>query len=154
MIPNDPDFGAGFDAEEFRSAIRNAMIMGMPSNPMEQVTFRWRHRQTFETQDNTSNPYDWTDTPITDDSDEFPDVTLPVACEFVSRASLSAGTPLGEIDTPKVILTLLDDEYEQVKGASFVIIAGATYEINYTAPPMGLFDVSVYEMYCTAQDEN
>lgn len=149
MIPSDPSFGAGFDADEFRDAIRQTMMMGMPSAVEERVTFKWTPTKTYAVSDNAGDPYDWTSATVTDDTASLPDKVVTVACEFVSRASLSDGTPIGPIETPKVILTLLDVDYVEVEGASHVGINGKIYRVDYTAPPIGLFDVTVYQIYCT-----
>lgn len=156
-IPTDPSFGAGFDADAFRSAITSTMQMGMPSATSEQVTFCWLTHNDYEVEDNAGNPYDWTATP-TDTSTEAPnasgEVIVPVAVEFVARSQEALGTPFGQIDTPKVILTLLDDAYEQVKTADYVMINGSQYDIDFSAPPTGLFGVTVYTIYATAVDES
>ena len=42
------------------------MRMGMPQDPTEQVTWRWRRLRTYNPQDRIRKPYDWTQSPVTD----------------------------------------------------------------------------------------
>lgn len=153
--PTDPSFGGGFDASAFRDAITSVMEMGQPNASQEVATFHWPSVADYVIKDNTDNPYDWSASPTNDPtSDTPPPVQVPCALEFVARASLSDGTPFGEIETPKAILTLLDVHYDEVRGATWVMIDGAKYNIDYVAPPTGLFSVTVYSVYLSAEDEN
>jgi hypothetical protein len=151
--PTDPSFGAGFDADAFRSAIQSTMEMGMATDESQRVTFHWKIRREYATADNAGNPYDWKP-PAPDPVEPVKEpVQVPCAVEFVARNAQGLHTPFGQIDTPKVILTILDEFYTEVEGASWVTINDTKYNIDYVAPPTGLFDVTVYSLYLSAQDE-
>lgn len=145
-------FGSSFNASRFRTAIRNTMVMGMPNATSDQATFRWTTTHTYSPQDPLDDPYTWTQTPVT--TTTHADVVVPVAWEFSARPSASLETVIGEFDSPRVIVTILDVDYELVQGADLIIMGGNTYVIEFVAPPLGLFDVSVFQIYCVARDES
>jgi hypothetical protein len=148
----DPAFGAGFDADAFRDAIRSAMNMGLPENLSERATFQWKTKHSYTVGAPSGNPYDFSTTPET--TTVHADVQIPVAVEAVSSlGNQGGGTPIGEFDTPRMVLTVLDESYEQVKTADMVLLGGNTYFIQFWAPPMGLFDVTFYQCHIMAEDE-
>lgn len=150
-------FAGAFDEAAFRTNIRDTMRMGMPTDPAEQLTWRWKRVRTYNPQDRVAHPYDWTQTPTTDvpgNADE-PDGELVVdyALEFSASIAAEGGTALGRFNTSRAVVTLIDADYELVKTADFATIAGAEYEIDFVSPPMGLFAVTVYQIHLRARDE-
>lgn len=140
---------AGFNAAKFRDAVRFAMTMGLPNAVEERITFKWDVVRSYDNPDPAGNPYNWHETPTR--RVELDPVQVTAAVEF--KTDSSDGTPLGSIENPHVIITLLDQDYELVRDADKVTLNEATYIIKYTAPPLGLFDVTVYQMYAEAEDE-
>lgn len=149
--PLDASFGAGFNADKFRAAIRSTMMMGLPNSVSERATFRWLPVREYPIQDRAANPYDWTDTPSVETLRA--DVLVPVAVEFAARPSGSQDTVIGQFDSSRAIVTILDVDYALVEGADQVILGGNTYIVQFVAPPVGLFDVTVYTIYLEAVDE-
>lgn len=149
-LSNDPRASA-FSAAQFRDAIKFAMRMGMPNATEERLTFKWRRDETYQRQDPAGKPYNWKATPVTDNTPE--PVLVDGAVEFSDRNSASSGTAMGRFDTPRATITLLDVDYALIEGADMVELGGATYQIDFVAPPMGLFDVTVYQIYASAVDE-
>ena len=157
--PTDPTFGSDFDASAFRSAIISTMEMGM-ANGDDVATFYWDSISEYDYgseeyrygDGRETVPYDLTDTPETAIV-RAKRVTVPVAVEFISRATSSAGLPMGDIQEPRVIITILDTWYDEIKTADGVEFSGTKYTIDYHAPVTGLFDVNVYEIYASATDE-
>lgn len=147
-----PGFGAGFDADLFRESIRAAMTMGLPNTVSERATFRWHPQRTFAKSDPTGKPYDLSAAPVSDTTPE--DVQIPCAVEFSARPAGSMETALGEFDTSRVIITLLDVDMPLISGADEVILGGNTYDIQFLGPPIGLFDVTVYQLFAIARDES
>lgn len=141
---------SAFDGDLFREQIRSAMRMGLPGTVSDRATFQWRVSKTYPKQDVTARPYDWTDTPVTEV--ERDDVQVPVAVEF-SRTGDTMDNPVGSFETPRAVITVLDEDYAEIEGASHVLLGGNRYFIRFVAPPMGLFDVTVYQIYCQAMDE-
>jgi hypothetical protein len=149
--PTDPTFGAGFDADAFRSAIRSTMEMGLPGTVAERATFRWNSSATYSAEDVAHNPFDWTDTPLTEVT--HADVLIPVAVEFSARPAGSLDTPLGQFDNARVVVTVLDTDFASVQGADEILLGENSYTIDFWGPPVGLFDVTIYTVYATATDE-
>jgi len=152
----DPRSNA-FSAAKFKDAIRFAMNMGLPDTAAERVTFRWKPEKTFTTNSPTGNPYDLTDAPTATDS--AADVLVNAAVEFVTRASLGETTTIGSFENPRLVVTLLDDEFVTITDATLglpnqVLVGGNTYNIDFVAPPIGLFSVTVYQIHATAVDES
>lgn len=146
----DPTFGAGFNADEFRAAIRNAMIMGLPDAESARATFRWKPSRNYSVADSGGNPYDYTAEP--EDEDAPDDVQVPVAVRFYPTTVIN-GTAMGNFDNPHVEITVLDEDYVEIEGADEVLLGGDTYQIRYVGPPQGLFTVTVYTIWAQALDE-
>lgn len=145
-------FGTAFDGAVFREAIRNTMKMGLPEDEAERVTFRWTPDRTYANGDSAGNPWSWDDTPATEDAPA--DVQVAAAVEFSARPAGSVDTVMGQFDTSRVAVTLLDEDFELIRGADLMIFDGAIYEVQFIAPPVGLFDVTVYTIYGEARDES
>lgn len=141
-----------FSAAQFRTAIIDAMNMGLPSDVSERATFRWHKQQTFSKIDPSGQPYDLTASPVTDTTPD--DVQIPCAVEFSARPAGSMETSIGEFDTSRAIITILDEHYPSVEGADEVILGGNTYDIQFVGPPIGLFEVTVYQLFALARDES
>lgn len=134
-----------FDPEVFRTNIHFAMTMGQPTNVPDQVTFRWSPTKTGTgPSDPGGVPYDLTQ-PATI-VNPHPDVVVPCAVRFTPGAI--EDTPIGEMDPTKMVLTLLDVDFAQVIGADTVLYGQHPYSVDFVAPPLGLFQVTVYEIYC------
>jgi hypothetical protein len=143
---------SGFNAAQFRDAIKFAMNMGLPNTVSERATFRWTPDYTYSTSDPGGTPYDLESTPTATDAPE--DVQIDCAVEFVSKANASGGTALGPFDVTRAVITILDTDYSSVAGADQVLLGENTYKVDFVAPPMGLFEVTIYQVYCTAVDES
>lgn len=147
-----PGFGAGFNANQVRQALTDAMIMGMSPDPEQQVIWRWSPKREFADSDVAGDPYDWTEAP--EDEEVKEDVVVPCAFEFSARPAGSVESSMGQMDTSRVVITLLDEHYEKVKGADLVLLGTNIYEVDFVAPPIGLFDMGVITVIATARDES
>lgn len=144
----------------FRSSIRDTMLMGIPENPAERLTFFWRRSRVFSPDDPAGNPYSWTAAPVTNtpgnpavaDTGGDQGLSVPYALEFVPRAAGGAATTFGDIQTSRIIVTVMDTDFAQIKTADYAIIGPTTYHILYDAPPVGLFGVTIHSFYLEAQD--
>jgi len=149
-IPSNPSFGSSFNEQAFRDAIKSTMQMGSPNAVAEKATFTWETLATVSNPNSAGQPFDFNQPALTVDQRE--EVLVDCAVEFVERSG--TGTAIGQFENPRVVITLLDEDYELVRTASKVKLGGNSYTINYTAPPVGLFAVTVYSMYATADDES
>jgi hypothetical protein len=141
---------SGFNSADFRTAIRFAMNMGTPTDPAKQVTFLFPEVDVFAPHDPAAHPYDWSSTPTAVTSPAR-QVTVLAAVSY-GGPPLVEGTPMGQFDQEKLTLTLLDQDYALVVGATEVLVGGVHYVIDPPgAMPVGLFDVTVYTLHATAR---
>lgn len=160
MDTNDTRQGA-FSAAKFRQGIKFAMKMGLPGTESERVQFTWKPENTYAIQDHRSVPYDFTSSATSTVSavDLPASLTVPVAVEFFDSKSASGETPIGDFDISRLKITILDDEYALIIDQNLglpdgVTVDGNDYTVDYFAPPVGLFNVTVYTAYCSALDES
>lgn len=138
----------GFDENEVRAALRLAMRAGAPNNPDHQVTFRWKEVKTYASADPAGKPYDYSSSPVTDET--HPDVKVPAAVEYLQPASTELTA--GEMDRLPAKLTLLDEDYAQVEGAGTVLIGGMEFDIAFIEPPQGLATIDVVVVHLSSPD--
>jgi hypothetical protein len=153
-------FSSGFNEASFRNAIANTMLMGMPEDPAQRLTWWWHRDETYSPDDPAGDPYDWTSPPMVDTpgnpklKDQGTEQSLIVnyALEFSARPAGSANTVFGEIDTSRAIVSLTDTDYEQIKTADYATIGNTTYRIQFQGPPTGLFGYTLWTVYLEAED--
>lgn len=153
-------FTPSFNEPDFRAAVLNTMLMGMPEDTAEQLTWFWYRDRTYTPADPAGNPYDWDTAPTSDepgnpglpDAGDDQSLIVPYALEFSARPSSLEATSFGDIDTSRAIVTLLDDAYEQVRTADYARIGDTRYRPLFDAPPQGLFGVTVWTVYIEAED--
>src|SRR5262249_28661710 len=106
----------GFNASEFRNAIRATMTMGLPQQTQERITFVCAGSRTFPIEDPSDDPYDWTATPT--------GVDLPSTVQVPAAVQWGIGnlddTSLGQFDISHAVVTLLDVDYVLVAEATSV----------------------------------
>lgn len=142
----------GFDPDEVRDGIRLAMQVGLPVEPADQPTFVFA--PTFAGlagSDAEGTPFDWRAGRDTPAAPARPAIKRPCAIEFDNGNALVEA--VGTVYSSRLILTLLDEDYEAVKGFSHVLIGGNTYTYELTEPPMGLVSVGVWRIHVRAEDE-
>ena len=140
---------SAFDAATFRTNIKAAMRMGSPQATQDKVTFRWKAVKTFNRSDGDHNPYDWSATPVS--TSQHADVQVDVAVEARTEPTPEY-LSMGEVNAQKIVLTLLDVDFSQIDGANEVLWGQKLFKVDFVAPPIALFEVNVYQIYCTAVD--
>lgn len=162
MATTDPNLGlsVAFDSEGFRQAIRFAMQMGAAPNPALRPTFVFPSTGRTFTKDGVTldpatvrtdregNPLDPTirGTPT-------PGVRKQVDCAIEIVRADANEIPVGNFRQTKAVVTLLDEEYEQVKGCRELVYNGDRYVFGYEPEVVGLFDVGTFTMIFYAVDE-
>lgn len=153
-------FASQFDEPAFRSGVLGAMLMGMPEDVDQQLTWVWDRDLTFTPDDPAGNPYDWAATPVTDNpgNPNEPDVpgqpqtlVVPYALEFT--VGPASATTLGEIDTTRATITVLDADHDRIQTADYAQLGDTRYRIKFDEAPIGLFGVTVWTIHLEAQDE-
>lgn len=163
MVNPNPNLGisAGFDADQFRNAIRFAMEMGTPPDAAK--------RAKFIRKNSSERTYTKNGNPVTNprlDRDGNPldpmivmtvgeDETIEVDCAVeVDRADADE-LPVGNFRPIKAVVTLLDEEYAQVRGCQELIFNERRFRFSYEPEGLGLFEVGVNTMifYALGGDE-
>lgn len=138
----------GFDAAEFRTAIRFAMNMGSPNVTLEKTTFRWSKVQTFNPQDPAHRPYRWSESVVTDTTPA--DVVMSNVAVEISPARTAASSDVGSFVPLRAELTMLDLDYALVRGADVVLMKGDSWQVT-AVTTQALFSVDVYTIYATRE---
>jgi hypothetical protein len=139
----------GFNAAEFREAIHFAMAMGAAIDTDEQVTFHFASTLVYAgSADGAEVPFDPAATVVTTTPDP-----MRVDCAVEYFDAENQPTNFGLLAPSRLAVTLLDVDYEQVKEAQYVVAHGDRYDYRRTEPPSGLFDVGLYTMHFTSQNE-
>lgn len=148
-----------FNATKFRNGIKFAMEMAFPEDSNQQITWSWIPQRVFRKADSGGMPFDWSPTSLVSETD-VSDFVVDCAVKFASATSTSrvGGTALGVFDPATAQVTMLDLDYDRLVahgGGKFpdqAFIDGTRYEVQLIAPPVGLFEVTIYDIYLQAVD--
>lgn len=137
----------GGGSKAFRTGIRFVYNMAAPPLTDEQATFYFPSTLVYNSPvDGDNVPFD----PNATVTRTVPDpVRVPCGVEF--KDASGNVIPFGEMIPAKVAITLLDEDYTKVSGASYVAVRGVKYDYTHTDPPSGLFDVGLYTMNFEAE---
>lgn len=145
MAKTDPNF----DPQDFIDGIHFAMSLGLPPASEDQPTFYFP-----ATVDNTA-PADASGIPFAPEAEPTytrpPSVKVPCAVEYVDAEGKIES--FGVAVPAYVVLTLLQQDYDVVRGFEFVIIGGNRYWYRSTFPPLGMDSVGVWQIKCRTDDE-
>jgi hypothetical protein len=141
---------SGFNAREFRTAIRFVYDMAAPPIEGERAIF-W-----FDSQLVYAAPVDGEDVPF----DPQATVTrIParrvtdVPCGIEYQDANGEEIVFGTVTPSKLVIRFLDQDYLKVKGCNYVTIGPDKYLYKRTEPPSGLFDVGLYAMHFGAEND-
>lgn len=138
-----------FNAAEFRQAIVFAMTMGAAVDAGERVTFHFPSTLVYAgSADGAQVPFDPDATVVS--STPAP---VQVSCAIEYFDAENQPTEFGLLAPTRLTITLLDDDYDEVADASYVVVHGDRYNYRRTEPPSGLFEVGIYTMHFTSQNE-
>lgn len=138
---------SGFDAAAFNDAIHTVMEMAAPPITADRAKFYFPKTTTAPAHSGDGVPWDPADSPTVTQQAA---IVVPCAVETVEAADQA--TRLGIERPNRLKVTLLDAEYQQVKGCEYLVMAGDRYDYRFTDPPTGLFDASVWTMWFTRSD--
>lgn len=146
----------GGASDAFRDGIRFAMEMGAAPEETRQATFFFPSQLIFVDAadedarvDQAGVPFD----PSVPVRRETPDpVRVPCAIEYYDANGVQVGE-LGIVAPTSVKVLLLDQEHAKVEGCERVVIDGDEYWYRKTQPPMGLFDVGIFEVWFHVERE-
>jgi len=140
---------SSFNAAQVRAGLLTAMNFGLPTVTNDQPTF-------FMPQTATSASH------LDDEGVPFDPAAVPTLSTLVKRRAPCAVEYVdgdGKIETfgiiapSRVKLTLLDTDYDTIKGFHFCVIEGQRYYYARTEPPVALGTIDVYTIHCKSEDE-
>lgn len=138
-----------FDGAGFRDAIHEVMLMGAPVPEGERAKFYFTKTLVYNTPtDDNNTPFD-PDATVTETQ---PDpVTVNCGVEYFDATDQP--TVFGSVTATRLVITVLDEEYDRVKGCSYVVMGGERYFYKKTEVPRALFDVGVYVLHFRAEND-
>ena len=147
MAGTTPDFSKTV----VEDAIRFAMRMGAAPDPTQRATFLFRQVRTYP----PGTLLDAEGTPL--DPNVRAEVTTPdpvtVDCAVEFERATPEELPTGVRIPTRLVITLLENEYQQVRTAVRVRIGSDRYQIAYELPVVGLFDMAVHQIVAYAESE-
>jgi hypothetical protein len=136
-----------FNGDRFRNAIR--FVFEMETDADQQIMFHFTDVVHFVgPSDGDAVPFNPAEA-ITRTT--HAPVTAPCDVEFVQTSDVS--TAFGVVIPTKLQVTLLDEDYETIKDATFATIGGERYIRDYERPSSALFDVALHIITFVAENE-
>ncbi len=136
--------GVSFDQVGFEAGIRQAMLMGQAVAGADQPVFHFlATTTTTASADSRGVPFDPSATATTDE----PATVTGVSCALEFTAGADQDSRLGRLDESPLTITFLDAEYQRIKDATHVVIAGTRYDFDNVDGPYALFTSQVWITY-------
>jgi hypothetical protein len=139
----------GFDAAAVIAGLHEAMAFGEPTRVGDKATF-YLVTEAAQTvaRDDDGIPFDIAQRPTR----TAKGVQVSCAIEFVDRAD--QGETFGLVQATRIKVTLLDPDYQKVKGFRYMSVGGDRYNYRLTEPPVALGSIDVWTVHCVAEDES
>lgn len=141
----------GFNESNVYAGLYKAMGFGEPNQDADKVAF-------FIEKDSdlpSTTPQDQTGVPF-NPAKKRPKThrreVVMCAVEYQDRGETTE--QFGAIQPTRVKLTLLDADYQKIKGFRYVVAGGDQYWHAKTEPPLALGPIDVWIIHCSAQDES
>lgn len=143
MAGNPP----GFNPTEVRNGLRFAMTFGIPegSPPTFVMPTTYTAGGDF---DSHGVPWHPDDVPVPG----TPGQSIAVPCAVEYTQGPGKADTFSHLMPSKILLTLLDEEYQQIKGFEYVVINGNKYLYRNTQAPVGLGSIEVWQIVCESED--
>lgn len=142
----------GFDAAAVKAGIHKAMGFGEPTRTEDKAWFYFptsRSTTSGSPSDQDGVPFD--PTAVTTPTQAKTRLQVPCAIEFVD-AQPSPET-FGEFTATRIVITLMDEDYQRIKGFAYVVAGGDKYLYARTEPPVALGTIDFWTVHATAEDE-
>lgn len=141
----------GFDATRVSDGLYKAIGFGEPTRAADKATFFFVSTTALADPD---TPVDDLGTPFDPSIRRTRVVTsaqVPCVVEFFARGDRTE--TFGLVETSRIQITLLDPEYQQVKGFAYVVAGGDKYIYHSTQPPNALGSLDVWTLWAVSEDE-
>ena len=145
----------GFRATDFRGAVRFLAQMAAPTVVQDQAVFLFTEEVVYDSPvDAEDVPFDPAARPVLASGGQpAPRTSATVPCLVEYHDALNEPVPFGQVAPTRLAVTLLDEDYAQVKEARTIRVGGERYDYQHTEVPKGLFDVTLWRMWFVAEGE-
>lgn len=144
---------AELPVDDIQLALRQTMVLGLPVEDEQKPTFYFNPVVEWERYDTEGSPWEWDATPTSEV--ETSPVQPICAYEFFSPLGRQGGfaTEVGDFTPTTLVVTLLQEEWEQVRGFSYVTVGPSEQRwlFRYWRPAYGLGGFTVYQIHCSAE---
>lgn len=123
------------------------MDFGAPTRSADKATFYTPPLSTSVGADEDGVPFD----PDAPRAVTHTGRSVPCAIEYLDRADINE--TFGAIQASRIKITLLDPDYQKVKGFTYVVVGGEKYMYRLTEPPVALGSIDVWTVQAVAEDE-
>lgn len=139
-----------FPRAEIIAGLRQAMGFGEPTRVEDRATFvSFRDLPGNVPTDDDGVPWDVNARRV-----RTPSASVQVACAIEWSDAADRRETFGTINPTGIKLTLLDPDYQKVKGFEYVVIGGDKYLPRETEPPIALGSIDVWVVHVAAEDES
>ena len=140
---------SAFDAAAFRTAIQFVYTMAEAPVSGDQIAFYGPSTLVYSAPvDDEDVPFDPASTVVRVDPQP---IHVPCGVEYFDNQGQEIA--FGFVTPSRLAITLLDEDYQLVKDAIFVVLGGDRYNFRRCEPPSGLFDVGLFTVHYSAENE-
>lgn len=129
------------------------MVFGLPQNEVDRPTFHFDKVVEYERHDREGSPFDYAAAPEAETQKSS--VSPVCAFEFFSPLGRqgSHATEVGDFTPTTLLVTMLEDEWDEVKGFAHVTVGPSNQKwlFRYYRPSYALGEFTVYQVHCSAE---
>lgn len=148
MAGSAPGFGLA-EAAAFRTGIRFVFDMSAPNLDADKIKFHFASVVTNATPaDGDGIPFDPAAAPT-----KVTPAPVSVSCGIEYLDAADQPTAFGTVIPAKAKITLLDQDYQLVSNAAYIVLGGEKFTYHRTQKPDALFSVDVHTMIFLADNQ-
>lgn len=138
-----------FDAARVAEGLHRAMGFGEPTRAEDKVTFYFNARShRDESTDEDGVPFDPDQRPTRSTTSKV----VPCVVEYQDRAAKVE--TFGTVVPARVLVTLIDEDYQEIKAFTHLKAGGDVYWRSTIEPPIALGSIDVWTLICLAEGES
>lgn len=140
----------------FRAGIAKAMMMGLQPDPALRPIFHFDGYETYDSEDSSSRPWDWTAEPTNDAPPEpivggNEDGQVLVAVE--GREGETDETTAGTFEADEYLITALDLEWQKIELFTWVELGGKRFRRGKQVVMPGIFPIGIHQVRVEADPD-
>lgn len=137
-----------FNKSTVLAGLHKAMEFGAATRTDDRAAFFIRSTPVVtDAKDGAGVPFD----PTVQPASTVTKVQVDCTVEYVDASEVAE--TFGDVRSSRIKITLLDPEYQLVKGFAYVVAGGDKYVYDSTEPPIALGSIDVWTVHATAEGE-